>query len=104
MDMWQILWGINTLLLSALAFFYKMIRDDMKSLKNDIEKRTLIVTCDKLHNELEKTCERTHAAWDKNCDKIHSDILSACEKNHDDLSRAAHVHGNFGSSGEAIHR
>jgi hypothetical protein len=104
MDTWQILWGINTLLLALFAYIHKMVRDDIKELKEDLDKRTLVITCDRLHAELEKSCGRRHEALDDNCDKIHSAIITACETNHNRLAKDAHVHGNLGQSGEVIQR
>jgi preprotein translocase subunit YajC len=54
MDVIQVLWGINTTLVLIILYFIKEQREDMKELKKEIEKRTLIVTCDKLHAALSK--------------------------------------------------
>ena len=54
MDITQILWGINTTLVMIILYFIKEQREELKDLKKELEKRTLIVTCDKIHAALAK--------------------------------------------------
>jgi len=60
----QILWGVNTFLLacvvSLVALLYHTLRGDIKEVKEEIAKRTLIVNCDKVHLEIKKDLH-THA-------------------------------------------
>jgi hypothetical protein len=55
----QILWGVNTFLLACLVgligILYSTIRGDIKEVRADIEKRTLLVTCDKIHADVLKS-------------------------------------------------
>lgn len=110
---WQILWGVNTLILGIVTFFIKIYRDDQKeqraevnakleALTREVEKRPQIITCDKLHKTLEEECEKTHKNWEQSCDRVHADILRACERNHDNVLRMSHIHGNFGQAGEVV--
>jgi hypothetical protein len=55
MDIGQVIWGINTTLLGIMLFLYRSLREDVKSMKGEIEKRTLILTCDKMHQEIAKS-------------------------------------------------
>jgi hypothetical protein len=49
MDITQVLWGVNTTLLGIILYFVKEQRDELKDMKKEVEKRTLVVTCDKIH-------------------------------------------------------
>jgi hypothetical protein len=83
MEAWQILIGVNTFLTFIVAIFYKALRSDIKDIKEDnlkghaglsedikelkddnreqhrditrdIQTRTLIVTCEKVHEAIDK--------------------------------------------------
>jgi hypothetical protein len=74
MDIQQMLWGLNSVLLILLGFFVRMwisgIRDDIASIKRDLREKAE-----------EETCRRTHEAVDK----------------------LLHRHAMTGSSGEAVY-
>jgi hypothetical protein len=53
-DIWQLLWGLNTLLLGIMLFLYR-------DLKKEIEKRTLIIACEQIHKNINAEIH-THAS------------------------------------------
>ena len=99
---WEILLGIITLILSILAWLYKVIREDLKELRESQKEKVDIKDCKENHDDLNLFCKEKHGELTRTCDRIHSDILLSCEKNHQDLGKKAHVHGSLGQAGEVI--
>jgi len=82
-DMWQVLWGINTLVLAIVTFLYNRQREDHKELKGQLND-----LADALDERMPKdTCER-----------IHRELKDKFKE----ISEDQHVHGSYGQAGEVI--
>jgi hypothetical protein len=65
MENWQILLGVNAFLVTALGAFVKIwmngLRDDIKSVKEDLKGKASVETCRRIHEGVDKLLHR-HAA------------------------------------------
>jgi len=58
MDTVQILGWANSFLLGIIGFLCKSIWDDVKTIKKDVQARTLKGDCIKIHDELAKSIHK----------------------------------------------
>ena len=62
MENWQLLWGVNSILLVVLGFFIKMwiigIKEDIKIVKLELKDKADSETCKEIHNGVDRLLHR----------------------------------------------
>lgn len=82
---WQILWGINSLLLAIMVFLHNSLRAQLKKLEEANDKKASVKEVDEVKVELGK--------------KASTDI---CVKIHRQVNASLHRHANSGQAGEVV--